>query len=204
VHATSGANYKSDIKPGDKPTYVHSQSNHPPRIIKNIPLSIIKRLAKISANKAASPLYQAELTKSGYQHTLEFDQTASTNRRRTRTRKVIYFNPPYSINVKTNIGETFLRLIDYHFPPESPLHPLIIQIAKHNFNILNQEKLDPPPTCNCQDKPKCPLPGPRQVHHEEPCLQGHGRCHRNQHRGKVCLPYCQHLQATVWWTQAEF
>ena len=89
--------YKPFIKPGDKPTYVHSQSNHPPRIIKNIPLSIIKRLAKISANKAASPLYQAELTKSGYQHTLEFDQTATTNRRRTRTRKVIYFNPPYSI-----------------------------------------------------------------------------------------------------------
>ena len=167
--------YKPYIKPGDKPTYVHSQSNHPPRIIKNIPLSIIKRLAKISANKAASPLYQAELTKSGYQHTLEFDPTATTNRRRTRTRKVLYFNPPYSKNVKTNIGAKFLRLIDHHFPPGSPLHPLInrkrvklsyrclpnlkTQIAKHNFKILNQEKIDPPPTCNCQDKPKCPLPG---------------------------------------------
>jgi hypothetical protein len=136
-------------------------------------------LSKISANKEifdeASPLYQAELTKNGYQYTLEFDPTATTNRRRTRTRKVIYFNPPYSINVKTNIGAKFLRLIDYHFPPGSPLHPLVnrkrvklsyrclpnlkTQIAKHNFKILNQEKHDPPPTCNCQDKPKCPLPG---------------------------------------------
>jgi hypothetical protein len=73
-------------------------------------------LSKISANKEifneASPLYQAELTKNGYQHTLEFDPTATTNRRRTRTRKVLYFNPPYSINVKTNIIAKFLRLID--------------------------------------------------------------------------------------------
>ena len=171
--------YKPFIKPGDKPTYVHSGSNHPPSIIKNIPLSINKRLSKISANKeifdSASPLYQAALEENGYCHTLEFDPTATTNRRRTRTRKVIYFNPPYSINVKTNIGAKFLRLIDYHFPPGSPLHPLInrrkvklsyrclpnlkLQIAKHNSKILNQEKRDPPPTCNCQDKPKCPLPG---------------------------------------------
>ena len=93
-------------------------------------------------------------------------------RRRKRTRKVIYFNPPYSINVKTNIGAKFLRLIDYHFPPGSPLHNrrkvklsyrclpnLKLQIAKHNSKTLNQEKRDPPPSCNCQDKPKCPLPG---------------------------------------------
>ena len=85
--------YKPYIKPGDKPTYVHSDSNHPPSILKNIPLSINKRLSKISANKEifddAVPLYQRELEKNGYCHTLEYDQTATTNRRRTRARKVI-------------------------------------------------------------------------------------------------------------------
>ena len=43
--------FKPYIKPGDKPIYVHSKSNHPPAILKNIPLSINKRLSKISANK---------------------------------------------------------------------------------------------------------------------------------------------------------
>ena len=171
--------YKPYIKPGDKPTYVHSDSNHPPSIIRNIPQSINKRLSKISANEeifnTAAPLYQTELTKNGYNHTLEYDPAANTSRRQKRTRKVIYFNPPYSINVKTNIGAKFLRLIDQHFPPGSPLHPLLNRrkvklsyrclpnfktlIAKHNFKILNQTKNDPPPRCNCQDPTKCPLPG---------------------------------------------
>ena len=97
-------------------------------VIETIP-SINKRLSKISASKeifdAATPLYQTELDKNGYHHTLEFDPTATTNRRKTRKRKVLYFNPPYSRNVKTNIGGKFLRLLDHHFPPGSPLHPLI-------------------------------------------------------------------------------
>ena len=167
------------MKPEDKPCYVNSESNHPPAIIRNIPLSINKRLSKISSNKEifdnAAPIYQAELTKNGYHHTLEFDQTATTNRRKTRHRKVIYFNPPYSMNVKTNIGAKFLRLLDQHFPPGSLLYPLLnrrkvklsyrclpnlkAQLAKHNFKILNQTKNERPPKCNCQDPTKCPLPG---------------------------------------------
>ena len=35
--------YKPYIKPGDRPLYVNSQSNHPPSILKNIPLAVNKR-----------------------------------------------------------------------------------------------------------------------------------------------------------------
>ena len=159
-------NYKPYLKPEDKPCYVNSESNHPPAIIRNIPLSINKRLSKISSNKEifdnAAPIYQAELTKNGYHHTLEFDQTATTNRRKTRHIKVIYFNPPYFMNVKINIGAKLLRLLDQHFPPGSLLYPLLnrrkvklsyrclpnlkAQLAKHNFNILNQTKMSPLPS----------------------------------------------------------
>ena len=38
--------FKPYIKPGDKPVYVNSQSNHPPSIIKNIPISINKNLCQ--------------------------------------------------------------------------------------------------------------------------------------------------------------
>ena len=37
--------FKPYIKPGDKPIYVHSKSNHPPSIIKNIPLAINNRIS---------------------------------------------------------------------------------------------------------------------------------------------------------------
>ena len=43
--------YKPYRKPGDKPLYVSSWSNHPPLVIKNIPLGINKRLCEISSSK---------------------------------------------------------------------------------------------------------------------------------------------------------
>ena len=43
--------YMPYIKPGDRPLYVNSRSNHPPSILKNIPLAVNKRLSNISANK---------------------------------------------------------------------------------------------------------------------------------------------------------
>ena len=61
--------FKPFIKPNDTPLYVHKLSNHPPHILKNIPLSIENRLSRISANqkvfeKTRAP-YQEALEKSG-------------------------------------------------------------------------------------------------------------------------------------------
>ena len=43
--------FKPYRKPGDKPLYVNFQSNHPPRVLKNIPIGINKRLCEISSNR---------------------------------------------------------------------------------------------------------------------------------------------------------
>ena len=119
--------YKPYIKPGDRPLYVNSQSNHPPSILKNIPLAVNKRLCNISANKeifdAAAPLYQAELNRAGHKHKLEFKTPEQPKRKRTK--KIIWFNPPHSINVKTNVGRKFLNLLDKHFPRGHILYPLL-------------------------------------------------------------------------------
>ena len=48
--------------------------------------------------------YERALKNSGYQATLKFEKP-SQNTRRNGNRKVIWFNPPFSLNVKTNIGE---------------------------------------------------------------------------------------------------
>ena len=106
---------------------------------------------------------------------MEFDQSAATSKKRPRNRKFIYFNPPYSINVKTNIGARFLKLLDKHFPPGSPLYPILNRkkvklsyrclpnfktfISRHNSKLLNQaETITPAERCNCNDPSQCPLP----------------------------------------------
>ncbi|KAL9977640.1 hypothetical protein ACROYT_G015069 [Oculina patagonica] len=99
-------------KPNNIPLYVNKKSNHPPRIIDNIPQSINRRLTEISFdeesfNKAA-PIYQKALNNSGYTHHLTFTpqtpiQPASPERKNQK-REIIWYNPPYSRNVATNVG----------------------------------------------------------------------------------------------------
>ena len=44
--------------------------------------------------------------------------------KRSRKRNVIWFNPPFSANVATNIGRKFLKAIDECFPKGHPLHKI--------------------------------------------------------------------------------
>ena len=179
--------YKPYSKPTNTPLYVHSKSNHPPCIIKNIPEAINKRLSEISSDeeafKEAAPPYQEALQKSGYSHTLRFtppqQPPESNTNKRKRQRNIIWFNPPYSKNVQTNIGREFLNLIEKCFPPNHKLRklfnknnlklsyscsPNIKQIIDgHNKTILSQNKAPeektPPKPCNCREPDKCPLKG---------------------------------------------
>ena len=64
-------------------------------------------------------MYQTELERSGFTHKLEYrpgrDQT-NTRKKGNRRRKITWFNPPYSMDVETNVGKEFLKLLDLHFP----------------------------------------------------------------------------------------
>jgi hypothetical protein len=103
--------FRPFIKPNTVPLYIHTQSNHPPTVIKNIPDAINKRLSKISCNETvfneAAPAYQEALEKSGYIHKLKFDPEAGNPKSngRNRKRKICWFNPPFNLNTKTNIGK---------------------------------------------------------------------------------------------------
>ena len=57
---------------------------------------------------------------------LKFEKTdvEVESKRRPRKRNVIWFNPPWSLNVRANIAGRFLALIRKHFPPNSPLYHL--------------------------------------------------------------------------------
>ena len=123
--------FKPYIKPNDVPLYVHKNSNHPPSITKNIPEAIDKRITALSSDEqtfsSVSQIYQEALIKSGYDYKLTFKPTKQSKKRNSRSRKreIVWFNPPYSTSVKTNVGAKFLQLVDKHFPKTNPLNKII-------------------------------------------------------------------------------
>ena len=173
--------YRPYMKENDTPTYVHKDSNHPNCILKNIPLSVNKRLSSISANEEvfdlASPPYQEALQKSGYDFDLKFDPPTINENKRNRHRKITWFNPPFSQNVQSNIGKQFLNLIDNNFPQNHPLRKVINRntvkvsyrcmpnmkqkISNHNFKVKKtEEERQPTYGCNCtRALGPCPLGG---------------------------------------------
>ena len=89
-----------------------------------------------------------------------------TKKTRKRDRKVIWYNPPYSKSVKTNVGAQFLKLIGKHFPRSHKLHKIfnrnslkisyscmknMQQIIKaHNSKILKSDQSTNEKSCNCR------------------------------------------------------
>ena len=91
--------YQPYAKPNSKVVYVHHQSNHPPSILKNIPVAVNKRISDLSQNeeifKKHKDTYQTALTNGGYKFNLEYIPSQQKDQqKRTRSRKIIWFNPP--------------------------------------------------------------------------------------------------------------
>lgn len=183
----SNGKYYPYRKPNDQPMYINRQSNHPHSIVKNIPDAVSRRITALSHDRAvfdqAAPLYNDALRRSGFTSNIRFDsndhQQPPKVRARTRRRKITWFNPPYSKNVKTNVGKKFLSLIDRHFPAGSKLRkifnrntikvsyscmPNIGSIIKHhNAIVLKLDSARSPKSqeraCNCRKPEHCPLKG---------------------------------------------
>ena len=95
-----------------------------------------------------------------------------------KKRDIIWYNPPYNIEVATNIGKEFLLLIEKHFPKDHKLRKCINRncvklsysctknmksiIQSHNKKITTNTQTNPATpesTCNCQQRQNCPLDG---------------------------------------------
>ena len=102
--------YQPYTKPGNEINYIHAHSNHPPSIIKQLPISIETRLSKLSSNEhlfnQSSIVYEDALKRSGYDKTLSYQGRNINNQpRNRRKRKIIWFNPPYSKKVKAKVAK---------------------------------------------------------------------------------------------------
>lgn len=175
----TNSNYRPYRKPNNEPQYISTKSNHAPNIFKQLPASINRRISDNSCNERvfnkAKPIYDTALKTSGYTETLTYDKQPTT-RRRNRQRNIIWYNPPYSKNVKTNIGRSFLKLISKHFPKQHKYHSLFNKnnikvsyscmdnmktiINRHNKKVLdaaNDDNTSTDEQCNCRNKEQCPL-----------------------------------------------
>ena len=180
---TSGKYYPY-TKEGNIPPYVHTKSNHPPTILKNIPSQSIRGSPRYLLTKNALITLKSSIrklsTKSGYRYNLSFNATLNQSPRppRNRKRNITWFNPPYSKNVETNVGKCFLSLIDKHFPKSNPLHKIFNRntlklsyscmgniktiISNHNKAVISKSTRTNNQTkkcCNCGKPNKCPMDG---------------------------------------------
>ena len=170
--------YTSYKKPSDNLLYINTSSDHPPQVIKQLTNSINKRLCENLANEqvfnSVKPVYKNALHKSGYKNSLKYSEEIHQHSSNKRTRKIIWFNPPFTQTVKTNVAKLFFRLLDKHFPKSHLLHKIfnrntikvsyscmnnVSQIIKqHNRNVSNKKEKQTNP-CNCRNKNECPLNG---------------------------------------------
>ena len=172
-------------KENSTPLYINAGSNHPRTIIKEIPAMVEKRLSELSSTKEIfdeeKVEYERALKEAGHRHHLEYKK--QEKKKRKRERNPIYFNPPFSLNVETDVGRTFLKIVEKHFPKKSKLHKFFNKskikvsyctmpniknhISKHNSKILNgknnskmkeEKKFQNGLTnCNCNQPQECPL-----------------------------------------------
>jgi len=118
------------------------------------------------------------MAKSGYNYQLkykDYSNNTNTSIKLIRQRRVIWYNSPYSRNVKTKISSIFLRLIKDIFHTKHPLHKMFNKntlklsyspnleqtiITAHNKSVT---KCNTAPIsqagCNCRNVETCPLQG---------------------------------------------
>ena len=102
-------------KPDQVIEYININSNHPRHVLKNTVAEVAKRLSTLSSSKeifdATKGPEQEALRRAGYMEELTYQpEVTATPRRRQRKRKVVWFNPPYCMSLKTKVGQKFLHL----------------------------------------------------------------------------------------------
>ena len=169
------------VKPNTTTNYVSIESNHPKTILKTIPKGVAKRLSTNSSSinefEHHSDHFKEAMKNAGHESELQYiEESPAKNRRK---RNVMYFNPPWSANIATDVGGKFLSLVRKHFGKGSPLYHLFNtkklklsystvpnmkrMIAGHNKKVIARAEGRVPPTsfgCNCDDGVEsCPLDG---------------------------------------------
>ena len=181
--------YSPFRKPNASTSYIHKDSNHPRSIKRSLPNMISYRINALSKNETiflnSKIEYETALKNGGHDSKLNYEENNALHKsnqslrnnkaKRSRKRKCIFYNPPHCMSVKTNIGGSFLKLIDKHFKPDNEYRKLFNRstvkisyccmvnmkgiIQAHNRKVMRAETTgeEKIPKCNCRDKTACPV-----------------------------------------------
>ena len=134
-------------KPNNDTTYVNIQSNHPNSILKNFKNNTENRLSTLCSNRQLferhAQRYKDILSKSGHPSDISFKSHNQPENRKTRKRKnrtVSWFNPPFNLDVKSNLGHQFFDLIGVHFGKSGPLKFLNKHTVKLSYSTMGNVK----------------------------------------------------------------
>ena len=108
--------------------HIHISSNHPSKIIKQLPNTINQRLSDNSSDEAAfnstKVEYEDALKKSDYKVNLKYTDKTTAKPKRNRQKNTKWFNPLFNKSVKTNVAKIFFRLLDKHFSRTNRLYKI--------------------------------------------------------------------------------
>jgi len=140
---------------------MNANSNHPPVLLKRVPKMIEKHISHISSDETefnkAKDFYENALKKSGFNEPLTYCPIQENDDSKPkRKRNILWFNPPFSKNVRTYVGRTFISLVKKHFPPHHKLYKIFNKnsmkvsyscmsnidsiIKSHNSTIMNSQE----------------------------------------------------------------
>ena len=170
-------------KPDNDLIYIHKHSNHPQNIFKDLPKSISKKVTDTSSNEETFnnhiPIYREALKSSAFNNYLSYRQSQQISTHNSRiqekqkkcNRKIIWFNPTFSTNVKMNIGKILFELLPKYFHKMNKLYKIFNRntvkisyncmrnmgfiISAHNQRLLTLNNSSF--RCNCRNKSNCPL-----------------------------------------------
>ena len=135
---------------------------------------ISKRISDLSCNKeefdTVKSVHESVLKDSGHFSSMSYNNSNTQNARRNRNRQFIWFNPPYSQNVETNIGKLFIKYVRKHFPKNNKYHKIFNLnslrlshccitnigniIKQHNSKVMSKTNDNNNRKRNCRSKPK--------------------------------------------------
>ena len=147
------------------------------RLKKQLTKTISDRLSRNSSNADIfnNTKLESEEALKKCRHTTKLTHTPpyhEQNKVRSKRRKIIWFNPPFNLDVSTNVAKIFLNLIEKHFPGSSKLYKIfnkstvkvsysctqnMSQIMKGRNKKIVQKETQETLECNRRVKTDCPL-----------------------------------------------
>ena len=131
-----------NVTTGKYQPYNKPDNNH---LYINILSNISERINTLSADERtfnkSKDLCNNTSAESGFKHKIIFQKQQNTstvtNNNKNRRRKIIWFNPPFSLNVSTNISKKIFSSLGKHFPKTHQLHKSFIRNnVKVNYSSL--------------------------------------------------------------------